>query len=405
MSNKEKVVVVDNLYKNFKLPHEQSSGIKQSIVNFFKREKGYETQKVLKGISFEIEKGDFFGIVGRNGSGKSTLLKLLAGIYTPEKGSIQMSGSIVPFIELGVGFNPELTGRENIFLNGALLGFSRKEMEVMYDDIVEFAELEKFMDQKLKNYSSGMQVRLAFSIAIKAQGDILILDEVLAVGDEAFQKKCNDYFEKIRQDKNKTIILVTHSMDSVIRYCNRAMLIVDGKIKQIGSPDKVANNYSDIFIDEQIKRLEKKDVKKISNRQLSDVKLDDVDILQNAKKTKAVNFHEDFTLELKIYTESVHSDLTMGVHFFDQSGRDMLAITTKALQDFSLKKGINKISFNIQNIFTDGDYYINLAIEENLSKKLILQYHNISPFSIVGLKLSNYSRLSLTHPEIEMYVE
>src|SRR5690606_31573026 len=156
----------------------------------FRGKRTYEKQQVLKNISFEIKKGEFVGIVGRNGSGKSTLLKLLAGIYSPDKGSIEVNGKLVPFIELGVGFNPELTGRENVFLNGALLGFNRKEMQAMYKDIVEFAELERFMDQKLKNYSSGMQVRLAFSIAIRAQSDILLIDEVLAVGDAAFQQKC-----------------------------------------------------------------------------------------------------------------------------------------------------------------------------------------------------------------------
>ena len=196
MADNEAAIIVKDLYKSFRLPHEQSSGLKQTIVNFAKRKKGYETQEVLKDVSFEIKKGEFFGIVGRNGSGKSTLLKLLAAIYVPDKGLVQVNGSLTPFIELGVGFNPELTGRENVFLNGALLGFSQSEMDAMYNDIVEFAELEKFMDQKLKNYSSGMQVRLAFSIAIRAKGDILLLDEVLAVGDTIFQKKCYEYFKK-----------------------------------------------------------------------------------------------------------------------------------------------------------------------------------------------------------------
>ena len=164
------------------------------MVNRFKGIKGYKEQHVLKDISFEVEKGDFFGILGRNGSGKSTLLKIISQIYEPEHGSVTVNGKLVSFIELGVGFNPELTGRENVYLNGALLGFSREEIDEMYDDIVDFAELKEFMNQKLKNYSSGMQVRLAFSVAIKAQGDVLILDEVLAVGDEAFQHKCNDYF-------------------------------------------------------------------------------------------------------------------------------------------------------------------------------------------------------------------
>ncbi len=244
--NSENAVVVQDLSKTFRLPHDDHSGLKQLLIGMLrrKRKKGYETQEVLKNVSFEVKKGDFFGIVGRNGSGKSTLLKLLAGIYVPDSGVVQTNGSIVPFIELGVGFNPELSGRENVFLNGALLGFSHKEMESMYDDIVEFAEIERFMDQKLKNYSSGMQVRLAFSIAIKAQGDILILDEVLAVGDEAFQRKCNNYFAKIRKDKAKTVILVTHSMDNVRKYCNKAMMLHEGKIVFSGSPEDVANEYS-----------------------------------------------------------------------------------------------------------------------------------------------------------------
>src|SRR5665811_1525893 len=193
MSNQEPAIIVKDLYKSFKLPNEQYSGVKQLLLNIFKRKRGYEVQHVLDNLSFEIKKGEFFGIVGRNGSGKSTLLKILAGIYVPDKGLVQINGSLTPFIELGVGFNPELTGRENVFLNGALLGFSHSEIDAMYDDIVDFAEIEKFMDQKLKNYSSGMQVRLAFSIAIRAKSDILVLDEVLAVGDAAFQQKCNTY--------------------------------------------------------------------------------------------------------------------------------------------------------------------------------------------------------------------
>src|SRR6185312_8467854 len=186
-----------------------------------------ETQHALKDISFEVKKGEFFGIVGRNGSGKSTMLKILAGIYQPTKGGVQKSGKLVPFIELGVGFNPELSGRENVFLNGALLGFSRKEIAAMYDEIVAFAELEKFMDQKLKNYSSGMQVRLAFSIAIRAKSDILLIDEVLAVGDASFQQKCFDYFYKLKQDK-RTVVFVSHDMGAVERFCDRAVLIDNG---------------------------------------------------------------------------------------------------------------------------------------------------------------------------------
>lgn len=249
MATREPAVIVKDLHKTFKLPHEKHSGIKQAALGIFKGNRGYETQKVLNDVSFEIKKGEFFGIVGRNGSGKSTLLKLLAGIYTPEKGQVHVEGSLMPFIELGVGFNPELTGRENVYMNGALLGFGREQMDAMYDDIVGFAELEKFMDQKLKNYSSGMQVRLAFSIAIKSEADILLIDEVLAVGDAAFQKKCFDYFMKLKRDK-RTVILVTHDMSAVRQYCDRAIMIDKGKIVHTGKVEQVAQAYQRLFNDE-----------------------------------------------------------------------------------------------------------------------------------------------------------
>ena len=245
----EPMIVVDHLSKSFRLPHEQYSGAKQLFVNFFNRERGYEEQKVLADVSFEIKKGEFFGIVGRNGSGKSTLLKLLAGIYVPDSGGIQVNGSLTPFIELGVGFNPELTGRENIFMNGALLGFSRKQMEEMYDDIVEFAELDKFMDQKLKNYSSGMQVRLAFSIAIRSKSDILLIDEVLAVGDAAFQTKCYDYFHRLKKEE-RTVILVSHDRSALERFCDRGVLIENGKQIAEGDIREVLAEYSGVVLGE-----------------------------------------------------------------------------------------------------------------------------------------------------------
>lgn len=238
------VLSVDHVEKWFKLPTEQASGLKQAFINWTRGIKGYKEQRVLKDITFQVHRGEFFGIVGRNGGGKSTLLKIISQIYTPNRGSVEVHGKLVPFIELGVGFNPELTGRENVYLNGALLGFTREEVDAMYDDIVDFAELGEFMDQKLKNYSSGMQVRLAFSVAIKAQGDILVLDEVLAVGDEAFQRKCDDYFTAIRKDPTKTVILVTHDMSAVKRYCTRAMFIEDGQVKIIGDRETVTEQYT-----------------------------------------------------------------------------------------------------------------------------------------------------------------
>ncbi len=237
---------ITNLHKSFKLPVDKANKLKTAILNRAKGIRGrYVDQKVLRGINLKVKRGEFFGIVGRNGSGKSTLLKIISQIYQPTKGTVKVGGKLVPFIELGVGFNPELSGRENVYLNGALLGFSNREITDMYAEIVGFAELEDFMEQKLKNYSSGMQVRLAFSLAIRSKADILVLDEVLAVGDEAFQRKCNEYFQQIKSDAAKTIILVTHSMEAVRQYCDRAMMIEDGKIVIEGSPEDVANKYTE----------------------------------------------------------------------------------------------------------------------------------------------------------------
>ena len=240
-------IEVRDIHKRFYFKRNHNNSLKRAITQAFKKkDNGSDTFFALDGISFNVEKGDFFGILGRNGSGKSTLLKIISEIYQPTSGNVRHDGKLVSFIELGVGFKAELTGKENVYLNGALLGFSKKEVDAIYDDIVRFAELEKFMDQQLKNYSSGMKVRLAFSVAIRAKADILVLDEVLAVGDAAFQKKCNDYFRTLKDD-NKTVILVTHSMGSVREFCNKAIVIEKGKITFEGDANGAADHYLELF--------------------------------------------------------------------------------------------------------------------------------------------------------------
>ena len=237
----ENAVVVKNVSKRFVIPHEKISTLKGAFVSFF-RKKDYEVFDALKDVSFEVKKGEFFGIIGRNGSGKSTLLKILAGIYVPNKGSVKIHGHISPFLELGIGFNPELSGRDNIYLNGTVLGLTKKQIDEKFNDIVAFSELERFIDQKLKNYSSGMQVRLAFSVAIHANRDILLMDEVLAVGDMNFQQKCLEKFEEYKS-QGKTIVLVSHDTGAIEKYCDRAMLIRDGKISAIGDTKRVVEWY------------------------------------------------------------------------------------------------------------------------------------------------------------------
>jgi ABC-type polysaccharide/polyol phosphate transport system ATPase subunit len=205
----------------------------------------YDAFHALEDVSFEVKRGEFYGVVGRNGSGKSTLLKCLAGIYGADSGLIEVVGRVSPFIELGVGFNPDLTARDNVVINAVMLGLSRREARRRFDEIIEFAELEEFVDLKLKNYSSGMSVRLGFSVAIQGDAEVLLVDEVLAVGDAAFQRKCFDEFERLRAE-NRTILFVTHDMNTVERFCDRAMLIERGRILEIGAPPDITKHYNEV---------------------------------------------------------------------------------------------------------------------------------------------------------------
>jgi ABC-type polysaccharide/polyol phosphate transport system ATPase subunit len=237
-------LAAQGLHKRFKIPEERSHTLKERALHPLRRSR-HEELHALKDISFAIEPGEFFGIVGRNGSGKSTLLKCLAGIYRADQGNIWCNGRISTFIELGVGFNPDLAAYDNVALNGIMLGLSPREARARYERVIEFAELEDFQDLKLKNYSSGMHVRLAFSVAIQVDADILLIDEVLAVGDAAFQQKCFDVFNRMRE-QGQTIVFVTHDMGAVTRFCHRAMLLERGEAVEIGDPREVADRYLEI---------------------------------------------------------------------------------------------------------------------------------------------------------------
>jgi ABC-2 type transport system ATP-binding protein len=234
-------IQVEDLHKSFRIPTQRVDSLKERAVHPFAA-RDFRELHALDGVSFEIRQGEFFGIVGRNGSGKSTLLKLLASIYRADRGRIRIAGRLAPFIELGVGFNHDLTARENIVLNGVMMGLTPKEMRLRLDAVIEFAELGEFADLKLKNYSSGMLVRLAFSVMMEADADILLIDEVLAVGDASFQQKCADAFHQMKGE-GKTIVLVTHEMSTVEDYCHRAMLIADGRIQHVGDPGEVGRHY------------------------------------------------------------------------------------------------------------------------------------------------------------------
>ncbi|MGI8661288.1 MAG: ABC transporter ATP-binding protein [Thermoleophilaceae bacterium] len=238
-------IVVDGVSKDFTVPHERRDTLKERALHPFRRSAD-ERLEALKDVSFAVDQGEFFGVVGRNGSGKSTLLKCLAGIYPVDRGEIYVDGRMSTFIELGVGFNADMAARDNVIMNGIMLGLSPREARARFDRVIEFAELEQFVDLKLKNYSSGMHVRLAFSVMIQVDADVLLIDEVLAVGDAAFQQKCFDVFFAMR-DEGKTVVLVTHDMAAVERFCHRALLLERGEIVTIGAPDQgVADRYLEL---------------------------------------------------------------------------------------------------------------------------------------------------------------
>jgi ABC-2 type transport system ATP-binding protein len=240
------VIKVENVEMKFNLSKERTDNLKEYVIKFLKRELHYQPFWALKGVSFEVKKGDKFGIIGLNGAGKSTLLKLIAGVMKPTEGEIWVKGSMVPLLEMGAGFDPDYTGRENIFLKGALLGYPRRFLEEKFDEIVEFSELEEFIDVPLKNYSSGMKARLAFSIATMVEPEILIVDEVLSVGDAKFQEKSREKMNSLL-DEDATVLFVSHSTQQVRNICNRAIWLDKGKLIAEGPVDEVCDVYEEFI--------------------------------------------------------------------------------------------------------------------------------------------------------------
>jgi len=356
-------ISVKEVSKDFKINHSKSTTVKAHFVSILKgkKDRNIETQHALKNISFEIKKGEFFGIVGRNGSGKSTMLKILAGIYQPNKGSINVQGKLVPFIELGVGFNPELTGRENVFLNGALLGFSEAEVAAFYQEVVEFAELGQFMDKKLKNYSSGMQVRLAFSMAVRAEADILLVDEVLAVGDADFQRKCYEYFQRIKS-QGVTVVFVTHDMSAIRQYCDRAALIDGSKLIDINSAEKIAKKYIQLFSEEKSQQpLSSKQTKRWGDKKATYSKVS-AELVDNDK-----NILISATVKANKKVEGAY----YGFMISNEARQSVLGTNSmiEQVKAEALKMGETiSITWKFPNIFNQGKFYVELALMHNATQ-------------------------------------
>jgi ABC-type polysaccharide/polyol phosphate transport system ATPase subunit len=359
--------------------------VKQIFVNPF-RGRGYENLLALDNVSFEVKKGEFFGIIGANGSGKSTMLKILAGIYKPSSGYSEIKGKSSPFIELGVGFNPELTARENIFLNAAILGLSKKETEERFEDIIKFSELEQFLDQKLKNFSSGMQVRLAFSIAIQANADVLLIDEVLAVGDASFQQKCFDVFRDLK-NKGVTIVFVSHALNIVGDFSDRVALLNKGKLFSIGKPQNVINDYLSLVTEKEAEVLQLTKDKQDKEKRWGDRRVKVIDAWVETKQGNKTLVVKDKTFRIVVgyeFAEDVKEPI-FGVRIRDSSYRDVYVINTKwkRIKTGSFKKGQKiRVSYEFSNVFEDGEYTITPGVADQNAIHLYDRRNNFKRFII-----------------------
>ena len=372
--NKDIAISVKGVSKTFKIPHEKVSSIRGAVTGIF-RDKSYEEFKALDNVSFEVKKGEFFGIIGRNGSGKSTLLKVLAGIYQADKGRVKVNGMISPFLELGIGFNPELSGRDNVYLNATVLGMTQKQIDEKFDAIVAFSELERFIDQKLKNYSSGMQVRLAFSVSIHANRDILLMDEVLAVGDSNFQSKCLTEFRKLKKN-GKTIIFVSHDIESVREYCDRAMLLNNGEIIISSSADRAIYEYSQILIEnkngeiENIKKSEKNTtIEKKSRKVNKYLEIKTYDSAGNG--TKVFEGGDDIVVSISLDIREIKDDMYISVGIFDEATDAIICGNNMYFENVhkKWKQGVNEVKLIFKDsLLHKGDFYISSSFFEGNPK-------------------------------------
>ncbi len=364
-------ISVDGISKTFLMPHHKVHTLKETVLHPL-RKFSIDRLPILKDIKFDVKEGEFFGIIGRNGSGKSTLLKCLAGIYRTECGNITINGRLSPFIELGVGFNPDLNARDNVYVNAALLGLSPIEASNIFDDIIAFAELEEFVDLKFKNYSSGMQVRLAFASAIQVNADILLIDEVLAVGDTSFQQKCFDTFQNHKR-QGRTIVFVSHDLGAIERFCDRTLYIEGGETVVIGEPEEVVKRYLDDTAERQRghdqqerdsgRGWSEEDRWGDGSAEIEDFWIED----ETGDRTTVIREHTNvvFRSRVKFHETMEHPVLLVGVHS-DDDDRPMIFGVSSHTADVQLpvvhKGDVLDCSMSFKAWFTNGRYYASIWI-------------------------------------------
>ena len=360
----EAVVRVCHLSKRFRLFHERHQSLKQSLLN--RRRSQHEDFWALRDISFDVREGETFGIVGHNGSGKSTMLKCLTGILQPDAGTVAVDGTVSALLELGAGFHPELSGRENIFLNAAILGLSRRQVQDRYDEIVEFSGLEQFIDTPVKNYSSGMFVRLGFAVAVNVDPDVLIIDEVLAVGDAEFQAKCGDKIAEYR-DRQKTIVLVTHSMDDVNRLCNRAAWIDHGRLRMIGPPAEITDSYLDTA--HQGRTVQVNDAMRWGT---GTARITDVALLDGDERPVPIpRSGEPLAIQFTLTAEQPVTRPELTLTIFDQGGTLVTEVGTRS-RDVHIDRvaGACTVTLRLDRLaLSEGTYEMTAALRDTLGQE------------------------------------
>ena len=364
MTRGEPVITVSNLSKRFRLFHERNQSLKQAVLKG--RRSRHEDFWALRDVSFEVMRGETFGVVGHNGSGKSTLLKCLTRILQPDGGSVAVTGSISALLELGAGFHPELSGRENVFLNAAILGVPRREIAQRFDDIVAFSGLEHFIDTPVKNYSSGMFVRLGFAVAINVDPDVLIIDEVLAVGDAEFQAKCGDKIAEFR-DRRKTIVLVTHGMSDVVRICQRAAWLDHGTLRMVGHPDEIVDAYMG-QAREGRSVVEQDGVRWGTG----EAKIEHVELLDElGNPVKFARTGEPLALQLTVEASQLVSNPHFTISIFDQNGVLVSSVSTAGRNhEIAEVRGSSQVRLSIDSLpLLEGTYEISCAIRDHTDQR------------------------------------
>jgi ABC-type polysaccharide/polyol phosphate transport system ATPase subunit len=351
-------IEVRDLEKTFRVPKQQIHTFKERALHPLRRTR-HEELNVLRGISFDVLEGEFFGIVGRNGSGKSTLLKCLAGIYRADAGQIRVAGRLSPFIELGVGFNPDLTARENVVINAVMMGLTPREARGRFDQIIEFAELKDFVELKLKNYSSGMQVRLAFAVMVQSGAEVLLIDEVLAVGDAAFQQRCLDEFRRLR-DEGRTIVLVTHDMTTVERFCHRAMLITNGEIEMIGDPGRVGRRYLERNFENYRSHAAESEQPAAGRARIVDVWLEN----ESGMRIDTAPHGQRLHLRARIDADDAVREPVVDFWVDDEEDARVFATSTRPWQEAApLEAGDRlEVAVDVDNLLASGRYHIGCSL-------------------------------------------